>query len=55
MFSDLKSTLTDLIEAKFRNLEKVIYQRLIMQIDRQSTCHEIPVSVSSEICLAVKK
>ena len=26
-----------------------------MQIDRQSTCHEIPVSVSSEICLAVKK
>lgn len=44
--------MAEMIEARFRELEAILQARLsIPAAERPSTCHEIPVSVSSELCL----
>ena len=54
LFSELKSVLTTFIEGKFKEMECKALSRSI-HIDRPSSCHDLPHSVSSDLCIALKQ
>ena len=48
----MKTELSVFIESKFKDIEQAITARLYF-MERPSTCHELPLSVSSELCLGI--
>ena len=62
LYTELKEELSDFILSKFKDIEEAITAKIKCSLDgfakerrstmeRPSTCHELPLSVSSELCL----
>ena len=51
IISELKFTMAEMIESRFKELEAILLARQSVPPERPSTCHDIPISVSSELCL----
>ena len=51
LFIELKNTMEDLIESRFKELEAIVQARLSIMEQRNSTGEMMPLSVSSELCI----
>ena len=55
LLAELKVSLTRVIEDRFRELEARLFASVAKNVDKASTCYDLPASISSELCLMQKK